>query len=86
MLLRTIAALACALVLPTLAQAQVKWDLPTGFGLTSMTFNQIHGTDGAILAGVTLGVPEPSTWAMMLLGFGGLGALLRRRRAAPLAI
>lgn len=29
------------------------------------------------------GVPEPSTWAMMLLGFGGLGALLRRQRAQP---
>lgn len=28
---------------------------------------------------VTGGVPEPSTWAMMLVGFGGLGALLRRR-------
>ena len=29
-------------------------------------------------------VPEPATWTMMLLGFGGLGALLRanRRRAA----
>ncbi|HEY2357324.1 MAG TPA: PEPxxWA-CTERM sorting domain-containing protein [Phenylobacterium sp.] len=26
------------------------------------------------------GVPEPATWAMMLLGFGGVGALLRRRR------
>lgn len=26
-------------------------------------------------------VPEPSTWAMMLLGFGGAGALIRRRRA-----
>jgi hypothetical protein len=26
-------------------------------------------------------VPEPSTWAMMLAGFGGLGAMLRRRRA-----
>jgi hypothetical protein len=30
------------------------------------------------------GVPEPSTWAMMLLGFGGMGAVLRRsRRGAP---
>lgn len=27
-------------------------------------------------------VPEPAGWAMMLVGFGGLGALLRRRRAA----
>ncbi|MFL5294816.1 MAG: PEPxxWA-CTERM sorting domain-containing protein [Phenylobacterium sp.] len=27
------------------------------------------------------GVPEPATWAMMLVGFAGLGALLRRRRA-----
>lgn len=25
-------------------------------------------------------VPEPATWSMMLLGFGGLGALLRRRQ------
>lgn len=28
-------------------------------------------------------VPEPATWAMMLAGFGGLGALMRRRRAQP---
>ncbi len=28
------------------------------------------------------GVPEPTTWAMMLVGFGGLGCLLRRRRVA----
>jgi len=26
-------------------------------------------------------VPEPATWAMMLIGFGGLGAAMRRRRA-----
>ena len=25
-------------------------------------------------------VPEPATWAMMILGFGGMGAILRRRR------
>jgi hypothetical protein len=28
------------------------------------------------------GVPEPASWALMLLGFGGLGAALRRRLAA----
>lgn len=30
----------------------------------------------------TAAVPEPGTWALMLTGFGGLGAVLRRRRAA----
>ena len=33
------------------------------------------------LAG-TLSVPEPATWAMMIMGFGAAGAMLRRRRAA----
>lgn len=28
------------------------------------------------------GVPEPATWTMMILGFGGIGAVLRRRRQA----
>jgi len=27
------------------------------------------------------GVPEPATWAVMLVGLGGAGAMLRRRRA-----
>ena len=26
------------------------------------------------------GVPEPSSWAMLITGFGGMGAMLRRRR------
>ena len=42
----------------------------------------------ALLDGVSLtAVPEPSTWAMMLAGFGGLGfAAFRRRGRTPVAI
>ncbi|MGZ3378326.1 MAG: PEPxxWA-CTERM sorting domain-containing protein [Phenylobacterium sp.] len=25
-------------------------------------------------------MPEPASWSLMILGFGGLGAVLRRRR------
>jgi hypothetical protein len=25
-------------------------------------------------------IPEPGTWALMILGFGGVGAMLRNRR------
>ena len=31
------------------------------------------------------GVPEPATWAMMLVGFAGIGLVARRRRPASLA-
>lgn len=36
------------------------------------------GPIGATLTGG--GVPEPATWAMMIIGFGAIGAVLRRRR------
>jgi hypothetical protein len=36
-------------------------------------------------AAVNGGVPEPASWALMLLGFGGLGAALRARRRLALA-
>lgn len=35
---------------------------------------------------VTSDVPEPSTWAMMLLGFCGLGVLAHRRKSRPASI
>jgi hypothetical protein len=28
-------------------------------------------------------VPEPSTWAMMILGFAGLGIMVYRRKSKP---
>lgn len=31
-------------------------------------------------------VPEPSTWAMLILGIGGMGLVLRNRRRAGLAV
>ena len=36
------------------------------------------GDVGATLTGG--GIPEPATWAMMILGMGGIGAMARRRR------
>jgi hypothetical protein len=33
----------------------------------------------------SLAVPEASTWAMLILGLGGMGAVLRRRRAIAVA-
>jgi hypothetical protein len=34
----------------------------------------------------TTDVPEPAAWALMLVGFGGLGAALRTRRRAIAAV
>lgn len=42
----------------------------------------ISGPPATMLIQATDAVPEPSAWALMLLGFGGSGAALRRRRAA----
>lgn len=35
---------------------------------------------GSLTTNVTGGVPEPATWAIMLVGFGGVGSVLRSRR------
>ena len=43
------------------------------------------GIDNLSVTSSTGGVPEPATWALMLLGFGGLGTALRSRRRATLA-
>ncbi|OJY38272.1 MAG: hypothetical protein BGP06_14820, partial [Rhizobiales bacterium 65-9] len=38
-----------------------------------------------VFTNVASGVPEPSTWAMMLIGFAGLGWAYRRRSAVAAA-
>jgi hypothetical protein len=39
------------------------------------------GGGNVLLRSLTVSVPEPDTWALMIVGFGGLGAMMRRRRA-----
>lgn len=38
------------------------------------------GLENVLVTGAAGGVPEPAAWALMILGFGGVGAVLRRRR------
>ncbi|NJC05388.1 hypothetical protein GGQ97_001181 [Sphingomonas kaistensis] len=42
--------------------------------------NLIIGQSRASVTAAVAAVPEPATWAMMLLGFGVIGATFRRRR------
>jgi hypothetical protein len=51
----------------------------------SIDLNQ-QGFSDAVLYTPNGAVPEPATWAMMLLGFGAAGFAIRRRRARPAAI
>jgi uncharacterized protein (TIGR03118 family) len=65
------------------------WSLAFGGGGNDGNPNTLFFTDGINgekdgLFGSFTAVPEPSTWAMMLAGFGGLALLAaRRRRASP---
>lgn len=52
--------------------------IPGGANFTVPTFKD--GTLSFVTTGASGTVPEPATWAMMILGFGGIGAALRRRR------
>ena len=56
-----------------------------GATLTGLTITSSNGfgslTQLRIAPGTFGAVPEPSTWALMLVGFGAIGASMRRRRA-----
>ena len=57
---------------------------PTGDPMTLYFTDGIDGETHGLFAAIA--VPEPSTWVMMPVGFGGLALFAARRRRASLAI
>lgn len=49
------------------------------------SLNSFHANGGGNFSADLIGVPETATWGLMLVGFGGLGAVLRQRRKLALA-
>jgi hypothetical protein len=68
----------------------------TGTNLSVKTANAYNGhpinfavdalgagsSTGTVAGGLSASVPEPAAWALMIVGFGGIGAALRVRRRA----
>jgi len=54
-------------------------------GVNNVSISGTSGTPVPITGYLLAAVPEPATWAMMLVGFGGIGLAMRRRRRPVLA-
>ncbi len=57
-------------------------------GFSAITIKNNGPTEGTSIfdvgsTSVPTAVPEAATWALMILGFGGAGAMIRSRRTAP---
>ena len=61
----------------------------SGAGAFTLTVNDVGVSNDGIATPITgfirTAVPEPKSWAMMLLGFGAIGFAMRRRRRPALA-
>ena len=56
---------------------------PVGYGVGRQgTFDNDHTGPGLT---VFAGLPEPTTWAFMILSFGGIGGAMRRRPRTTVA-
>lgn len=75
-----------------LGNSQTSWSLKTlqfyAPANSTLTFSALGTSEtlGGYVDDIKLtAVPEPATWAMMIMGFAGLGAVLRRRRTLATA-
>lgn len=53
----------------------------TASDLDAVTLN-LKGASSAVVYAQRSAVPEPGTWAMLLIGFGAVGAAMRKRKTA----
>ncbi len=62
--------------------------LATTAGLQTLIVNGTSGGNGSFGGNVSFApaggaIPEPATWALMILGFGLVGGMMRRRASTP---
>ena len=53
------------------------------FGASTVAFAQGNADQELSAVGTIGGVPEPSTWGMMIIGFAGIGFMAYRRKSKP---